>query len=43
MRVPRDSVLNFRVQSPLVVGVADRGVDRDGNHDWYKRDDYYRR
>jgi len=45
VRIPRDSVLNFRVQSPLVVGVADRGVDREGNHyhDWYKRDDYYRR
>jgi len=45
VRIPRGSVLNFRIQTPLVVGVADRGVDRDGYHyhDWYKRDDYYRR
>ena len=45
VRIPRDSTLSFRVQTPLVVGVADRGVDRGGYHyhDWYKRDDYYRR
>ena len=45
VRIPRDSVLNFRIQTPLIVGVADRGVNRDGNHyhDWYRRDDYYRR
>ena len=45
VRIPAGTVLNFRVQAPLVLGVADRGVDRDGNHyhDWYKRDDYYRR
>jgi hypothetical protein len=44
IRIPRDSVLNFRLQTPLTVDVADRGVDRDGNHyhDWYRRDDYYR-
>ena len=45
VRIPAGTILNFRVQAPLVVGVADRGVDRDGGHyhDWYKRDDYYRR
>jgi hypothetical protein len=44
VRIPRDSVLNFRLQTPLVIGVADRGVDRDGNHyhDWYRPNDYYR-
>jgi len=44
VRVPRDSVLNFRIQAPLIVGVADRGVDRGGYHyhDWYRPDDYYR-
>jgi hypothetical protein len=40
VRILRDSVLNFRIQTPLVIGVADRGVDRDGNHyhDWYNRE-----
>jgi hypothetical protein len=44
VRIPRDSLLNFRVQAPLIVGVADRGVDREGNHyhDWYKQDNYSR-
>jgi len=44
VRSPRDSVLNFRVLTPLAIGVIDRGVDRDGNHyhDWYKQNDYYR-
>jgi len=44
VRIPRDAVLNFRLQTPLTVNVADRGVDREGNHyhDWYRRDDYYR-
>jgi hypothetical protein len=44
VRIPRDAVLNFRLQTPLTVDVADRGVDREGNHyhDWYRRDDYYR-
>jgi hypothetical protein len=37
VRVPRDSVVNFRLQAPLEVGVEDRGVTRDGHHyhDWY--------
>lgn len=45
VRIPRDSVLNFRIQTPLMVGVADRGVDRDGSHyhDYYRPNDYYRR
>jgi len=38
VRIPRDSVLNFRIQEPLMVGVSDRGVDRDGHH----YHDYYR-
>ena len=38
VRIPRDSVLNFRIQQPLMVGVPDRGVDRDGYH----YHDYYR-
>jgi len=44
VRVPGGTVLNFRIQEPLFVGVADRGVDRGGSHyhDWYKSDDYYR-
>jgi len=44
VRIPRDSVLNFRIQAPLIVGVADRGVDRSGYHyhDWYRPNDYYR-
>jgi len=32
IRIPRDSVLNFRVRRPLDVAVADRGQDRDGRH-----------
>jgi len=32
VRVPRDSVLTFRIDRALVVGVPDRGYDRDGNH-----------
>jgi hypothetical protein len=40
VRIPRGSVMGFRLQRPLMMGVADRGVDRDGNHyhDWYRRD-----
>ena len=32
VRIPRDSVINFRVQRPLDVSVPDRGHDRDGRH-----------
>jgi hypothetical protein len=32
VRVPRDSVVTFRLDRPLEIGVQDRGVDRDGGH-----------
>src|SRR6185312_9987059 len=32
VRIPRDALLTFRIQRPLIVGVADRGVDREGRH-----------
>jgi hypothetical protein len=41
VRVPRDTVISFRLQRPLDMGVADRGVTREGRHyhdyerDWY--------
>ena len=40
VRIPRDSVVTFRLSRALDVGVADRGVTRDGNHyhDWYGQD-----
>jgi len=40
VRIPRGTLLSFRIQRPLEMGVADRGVDRDGRHyhDWYRRD-----
>jgi hypothetical protein len=40
VRIPRDSVISFRLERPLEMGVSDRGVDRDGYHyhDWYHRD-----
>jgi hypothetical protein len=36
VKIPRDSVVTFRLERPLEMGVADRGYDRDGNHyhDW---------
>jgi hypothetical protein len=36
VRVPRDSVVTFRLERPLIVDVPDRGVDRNGFHwhDW---------
>lgn len=39
VRIPRNQLMTFRLQRPLVVGVADRGVTRDGNHyhDYYGR------
>ena len=42
VRIPRDSVISFRLERPLEVGVPDRGVTRDGRHyhDYYRdRDD----
>jgi hypothetical protein len=40
IHIPRNSVINFRLESPLEMNVADRGVNRDGNHyhDYYGRD-----
>ena len=40
VRVPRDSVVSFRLERPLEMGVRDEGVDRDGHHyhDWYDHD-----
>ena len=37
VRIPRDSVLTFRIVRPLDMGVADRGIMRDGRHyhDYY--------
>ena len=37
IRIPRDSVVTFRVSRPMDMGVADRGVDREGihYHDWH--------
>lgn len=32
IRVPAESLLTFRIEQPLTVGVPDRGYDRDGNH-----------
>ena len=32
VRVPRQSVLSFRIDRPMEMGVADRGYDRDGRH-----------
>jgi hypothetical protein len=40
--VPSESVVTFRIDRPLVVGVADTGEDRDGNH-YHRFDDYDRR
>jgi hypothetical protein len=32
VRVPRGALLTFRIERPLEMGVADRGIDRDGRH-----------
>ncbi len=36
VRIPRDSLVRFRLEQPLDMGVADRGSMRDGRHyhDW---------
>jgi len=41
VRIPRDTVVTFRLQQPLTMGIADRGVERNGYHyhDW--EHDYY--
>jgi hypothetical protein len=40
VRIPRNSVLTFRLERPLDMGVTDRGVTRDGGHyhDYYRDD-----
>lgn len=40
VRVPRESVVTFRLERPLDIGVPDRGVMRDGRHyhDYYRYD-----
>src|SRR4051794_7055708 len=40
VRIPRNSVVSFRLDRPLDMGVADRGVTRDRYHyhDWYDKD-----
>jgi hypothetical protein len=40
VRIPRNSIVSFRLERPLEVGVADRGVMRDGRH--YHDDDHDR-
>ena len=37
VRIPGGSLLNFRIQQPLDMGVVDRGIMRDGRHyhDYY--------
>jgi hypothetical protein len=39
VRIPRGTLVGFRLERALVMGVADRGVTRDGihYHDYYKR------
>jgi hypothetical protein len=32
VRVPRDTVVTFRLQQPLDMGIADRGIERNGYH-----------
>ena len=37
IHIPRDTVINFRLESPLQINVRDRGVNREGYHyhDYY--------
>jgi hypothetical protein len=39
VRIPRNSVITFRLERPLDMGIVDRGVTRDGYHyhDWNDR------
>jgi len=39
VRLPRNSLVTFRLERPLEMGVADRGIDRGGYHyhDYYDR------
>ena len=40
VRIPRGTMMGFRLDRSLEMGIADRGVNRDGlhYHDWYRRD-----
>lgn len=40
VKIPRGTLIGFSLQRALVMGVADRGVTRDGihYHDYYRRD-----
>jgi len=40
VRIPRDSVVTFRLGQAIDMGVADQGVEREGHHyhDWYDHD-----
>lgn len=40
IRIPRGTAMGFRLERALIMGVADRGNTRDGNHyhDWYGRE-----
>ena len=40
VRIPRDSVVTFRMNRAMDIGIEDRGVTREGHHyhDWYGRD-----
>ena len=42
VRLPRGSLVTFRLDQPLAMGVADRGVDRGGYHyhDYYDNHGY---
>jgi len=42
VRIPRDTVVTFRLERPLDMGVADRGVTRDGRHYHDYNGDYNR-
>lgn len=41
VHIPRGSILTFRLERPLYMGVVDRGIDRNGRHyhDWYPHQD----
>jgi len=42
VRVPRDTVVTFRLRRPLDMGIPDRGVMREGRHYHDYEDDRYR-
>jgi hypothetical protein len=41
IRIPRDTVVTFRLRRPLDMGIADRGVMRNGRHYHDYERDYY--